>query len=77
MVPRSIPPIAGPSHSIPSKNLMRLLDIERALRSMRTKDYGLCRRCRKSIPDERLTVQPNALVGMPCLARAERNPVEE
>jgi len=50
---------------------------DRALRSTRTKDHGRCRPSRKSIPDEQLKVQPDTLVGMPCLARADRNPVEE
>lgn len=52
----------------------RLRHIERALRLMRTKNYGLCRHCGQDIPYERLKVQPDAQYCVPCLSTAERNP---
>lgn len=51
--------------------LAKLKRIERALLLLRTKHYGHCRRCHKAIPDERLTVQPDARFCVPCLALIE------
>ncbi|MGZ8385425.1 MAG: TraR/DksA C4-type zinc finger protein, partial [Nitrospira sp.] len=36
------------------------------------KSYGCCRRCHKAIPYARLTVQPDTLFCVSCLARMER-----
>jgi DnaK suppressor protein len=52
--------------------IKKLKRIERALLLLRTKYYGYCRRCRKTIPDERLAVQPDARFCVPCLASMER-----
>ena len=51
--------------------LAKLKRIERALLLLRTKHYGCCRRCRKTIPYERLEVQPDARFCVPCLALVE------
>jgi RNA polymerase-binding transcription factor DksA len=51
--------------------IAKLKRIERALRLLRTKHYGRCRRCQKAIPYERLVVQPDALFCVSCLARME------
>lgn len=50
----------------------RLRHIERALQLMRTSGYGQCRRCQKTIPYERLRVQPDAFYCVPCLTIIER-----
>lgn len=50
----------------------RLKRIEHALQLTKTRNYGCCRRCRKAIPYARLTVQPDALFCVSCLARLER-----
>ena len=51
--------------------IAKLKRIEQALRLLRTKHYGCCRRCRKMIPYERLEVQPDARFCVPCLALVE------
>lgn len=55
-----------------TRMIARLKRIERALQLTQTKSYGCCRRCRKAIPYARLTVQPDALFCVSCLARMER-----
>jgi RNA polymerase-binding protein DksA len=54
-----------------TRMIARLKRIERALQLTQTKNYGCCRRCRKAIPYARLTVQPDALFCVSCLARME------
>lgn len=51
--------------------IAKLKRIEHALLLLRTKHYGCCRRCRQTIPYERLAVQPDARYCVPCLARVE------
>lgn len=51
--------------------IAKLKRIERALQLVQTKHYGCCRRCRKTIPYERLAVQPDARFCVPCLIRVE------
>lgn len=60
------------SYEVKRRVITKLKRIERALRRLRTKHYGYCRRCRKAIPSERLAVQPDALYCVPCLALIER-----
>lgn len=60
------------SYQVKKRVITKLKRIERTLCRLRTKDYGYCRRCRKAIPNERLTVQPDALYCVPCLALIER-----
>ncbi len=54
------------------RTIAKLRRIERALQLIHTSDYGQCRRCREDIPYERLKVQPDALLCVPCLALAEK-----
>jgi RNA polymerase-binding transcription factor DksA len=60
------------SYQVRARVIAKLKRIERALLLLRTKRYGYCRRCRKAIPDERLAVQPDALLCVPCLTLVER-----
>jgi RNA polymerase-binding protein DksA len=65
------------SFQVRRRVITKLKRIERALLLLRTKHYGICRRCHKAIPDARLAVQPDARFCVPCLAlmenRASRN----
>lgn len=58
---------------VKARMVARLNRIKRALQLTNTKSYGCCRQCRKAIPYARLTVQPDALFCVSCLARMERN----
>ncbi len=58
-------------HRVKMRMLAKLKRIERALLLLRTKHYGSCRQCRKSIPYERLAVQPATRFCVPCLALIE------
>lgn len=60
------------SRQVRKRVITKLRRIERALCRLRTNHYGYCRRCRKAIPNERLTVQPDAFYCVPCLALIER-----
>lgn len=59
------------SFQVRKRVITRLKHIERALLLLRTKHYGYCRRCHKTIPDARLAVQPDARFCVPCLALIE------
>ncbi|MGZ8394117.1 MAG: TraR/DksA C4-type zinc finger protein [Nitrospira sp.] len=52
--------------------MAKLRRIERALQLTRTNGYGRCRGCHEDIPYERLRVQPDALLCVPCLSRSEK-----
>ncbi|MBP8116647.1 MAG: TraR/DksA C4-type zinc finger protein [Nitrospira sp.] len=41
-----------------------------------TRDYGRCRRCHEGVPYTRLQVQPDALLCVPCLSLAEKEPLQ-
>lgn len=58
------------------RTIAKLRRIERALQLILTSDYGRCRRCREDIPYERLKVQPDALLCVPCLSLAERDTMQ-
>lgn len=60
------------SYQVKKRVITKLKRIERALCRLRSNLYGYCRRCRKTIPNERLAVQPDALYCVPCLALIER-----
>jgi DnaK suppressor protein len=49
----------------------RLEQVERAMRLLRRRSYGICQECRKPIPMERLKVQPDAVFCVPCKSRQE------
>ncbi|MCP9447957.1 MAG: TraR/DksA C4-type zinc finger protein [Nitrospira sp.] len=51
--------------------LEQLHRIERALRLIRTQEYGRCRRCHREIPFKRLAVKPDTIYCVPCLTRLE------
>ncbi|MBA3754001.1 MAG: TraR/DksA C4-type zinc finger protein [Nitrospira sp.] len=53
------------------RTIDKLRRIECALQMIRTNSYGQCRRCHGDIPYDRLKVQPDALMCVPCLSRAE------
>jgi RNA polymerase-binding transcription factor DksA len=61
-----------PAIQVSTRMIGRLKRIERALQLAQTKSHGCCRRCRQAIPYARLTVQPDALFCVACLARMER-----
>lgn len=50
----------------------RLASIEDALRAMEHGTYGICERCGKPIPPERLEVKPDATLCVTCQAEVER-----
>lgn len=50
----------------------RLASIEDALRAMERGTYGVCERCGKPIPPERLEVKPEATMCVTCQAEVER-----
>ncbi|MEK6801551.1 MAG: TraR/DksA C4-type zinc finger protein [Nitrospirota bacterium] len=58
------------------RTIAKLRRIERALQLICTSDYGWCRRCREDIPYERLQVQPDALLCVPCLSLAEKDTMQ-
>jgi RNA polymerase-binding protein DksA len=49
----------------------RLKTVEQAMRLLRRRAYGICQDCRKPIPMERLKVQPDAVLCVPCKSRQE------
>ncbi|MCA1958671.1 MAG: TraR/DksA C4-type zinc finger protein [Nitrospira sp.] len=53
------------------RTLEQLHRIERALRLIRTQEYGRCRLCRQEIPFKRLAVKPDTIYCVPCLTRLE------
>ncbi len=55
--------------------IAKLRRVERALQLMYTNDYGQCQRCCESIPYERLRVQPDAQLCVPCLSFHETGSV--
>ena len=55
------------------RTIAKLRRIERALQLICSSDYGQCRRCHADIPYERLKVQPDALLCVPCLSLAEKD----
>jgi DnaK suppressor protein len=48
-----------------------LKQVEQAMRLLRRRTYGICQDCRKPIPMERLKVQPDAVLCVPCKSRQE------
>lgn len=58
------------------RTIAKLRRIERALQLICTSDYGRCRRCREDIPYERLKVQPDALLCVPCLSLSEKDTMQ-
>jgi len=50
----------------------RLASVEDALRAMERGTYGICERCGKPIPPERLEVKPEATLCVTCQAEVER-----
>ena len=50
----------------------RLASIEDALKAIARGDYGICARCGKEIPAERLEVKPEATLCITCQAELER-----
>lgn len=50
----------------------RLASVEDALRAMERGTYGICERCGKPIPPERLEVKPDATLCVTCQAEVER-----
>lgn len=58
----------------------KLEEVKAALKAIEDGDYGLCRECGKTIPDERLEIKPETLY---CVehadsqARVQKRPVEE
>lgn len=50
----------------------RLASIEDALKAIERGDYGICERCGKEIPEERLEVKPEATLCITCQAEVER-----
>lgn len=50
----------------------RLASIDDALRAMEEGQYGICERCGKPIPPERLEVKPDATLCVTCQAEVER-----
>ena len=50
----------------------RLASIEDALKAIERGDYGICERCGKEIPAERLEVKPEATLCITCQAEVER-----
>ncbi len=51
---------------------VKLASIEDALRAMERGTYGVCERCGKPIPAERLEVKPEATMCVTCQAEVER-----
>jgi RNA polymerase-binding protein DksA len=50
----------------------KLEDVEAAMRSIERGKYGICERCGKEIPTERLEVRPDATLCVQCQAEVER-----
>ena len=50
----------------------RLASIEDALKAIERGDYGICARCGKEIPAERLEVKPEATLCITCQTEMER-----
>ncbi len=45
---------------------LRLKNINNALKKIEKGDYGICEKCKKQIPDERLNIYPEARICMDC-----------
>jgi len=45
---------------------LRLQNINDALKKIKKRDYGICEKCKKQIPNERLRVYPEAKLCMKC-----------
>jgi len=50
----------------------RLARVQAALRSIEKGKYGVCERCNKEIPTERLEVRPDATLCVTCQAEVEK-----
>ena len=50
----------------------RLARVQAALRSIEKGKYGICERCNKEIPTERLVVRPDATLCVTCQAEVEK-----
>jgi len=50
----------------------RLARVQAALRSIEKGKYGICERCNKEIPTERLEVRPDATLCVTCQAEVEK-----
>ncbi|OQA42345.1 MAG: General stress protein 16O [Chloroflexi bacterium ADurb.Bin325] len=50
----------------------RLARVQAALRSIEKGKYGICERCNKEIPTERLEVRPDATLCITCQAEVEK-----
>lgn len=50
---------------------IRLDQVEQAMERLRARSYGLCLNCGCQIPLERLRVQPDAVLCVPCKSRQE------
>ncbi|MDR3284475.1 MAG: TraR/DksA family transcriptional regulator [Treponema sp.] len=58
--------------TIGAKDMNRLQLIDSALARIRQGKYGLCMKCGKSIPEERLRALPHALLCIKCKSEDER-----
>jgi RNA polymerase-binding protein DksA len=50
----------------------KLEGVEAAIRSVEKGKYGICERCGKEIPTERLEVRPDAILCVQCQAEVEK-----
>ncbi|WP_067931547.1 TraR/DksA C4-type zinc finger protein [Alicyclobacillus kakegawensis] len=73
----------GKDLALRDRDRLRLQDIDRALSALEDGTYGICGRCSRPIPFERLRAYPTALLCVDCKRREEREhpsrqrPVEE
>jgi len=67
-------PPTGPEQTAALSSVLarRLSDIDHALHRLDDGTYGVCARCRNTIPPRRLKVQPCAILCVHCQSEAER-----
>lgn len=62
------------NNQIHSRNSMKLIQIEEALKRIDDRSYGICLDCEESIPEKRLLINPHFQI---CVACAETREIEE
>lgn len=60
------------SEALRREQVQELAAVDRALRTVDSEQYGLCRRCEEPLPLARLLAKPDALLCVTCASARER-----